>query len=959
MGRTTLLGRDRELEELTGALDALGRGESPPTLQVTGEPGIGKSRLLAELCDNAQLRGVTVLRGRAGEFESALPYGVFLDALDAVVPADLAVSERFEPWLPELATVFPALLDRSPGHTGPVHAERYRTYRAIRLLLEELSRPAPLLLVLDDLHWCDATSTELVCYLLAHPPAQNVLLAVALRHAQADPKLVVALASAVRERRSRRMDLAPLGIDDAHALLGPGPSDLHEKLYRESGGNPFYLEQLARAVHGPVPRATPRLGDSDLAPGPVRAALAAELATLSTTAQDLLQGASVVGDPFDVDLAASAADQDDEDLGRGLDELAARELVREQGPPGMYRFRHPLVRRAIYDSTGPGWRLAAHGRVAMALKERGAAPAARAHHVERFARPGDGAAIELLMEAAHATSARAPLTAARWFQAALRLLPDSADHDQRRVELLILIALELGEGGRSTESHSVLAEAVGHLAVDHPQRARVISFLASLDFYLGRFDEGRERLLSELGRLSDEPSLARASLEGELAVGATFLADADDLRARASAFRETSRAVGHRVFANVATGILAHSEITLGHFREAGALVDQSAATYDALDDEELAERVDATHWVVMPEMCLGRFDDTIRHCERGIRLSRLSGRGHWLVPLMHTQAFALCFRGRLAEAAEVAHNAVEIARLGGQVPAMVVALYEQCQVSTAQGDLRKALQAGEEGLALAQTFPPSVPRALVADALARALVDAGESQRAVPELVAGAGGPEMPFMPTVLKAHSYETLTLAHLALGRVDEADRCAGLAESASGGQDLPLGRAAADRARAAVMLARGDAVKAATLALAAADVAMTAGAIVESGSGRLLAGRALGKANDREGAISVLELALQDFEAAGALGYRDRAVAELRRLGRRRRPASPGDLGPTTYLTAREQEIVDLVAAGKTNREIAGICYLSEKTVESHLSNIFAKLGVSNRKAVVAAAARLVN
>jgi ATP/maltotriose-dependent transcriptional regulator MalT len=325
----------------------------------------------------------------------------------------------------------------------------------------------------------------------------------------------------------------------------------------------------------------------------------------------------------------------------------------------------------------------------------------------------------------------------------------------------------------------------------------------------------------------------------------------------------------------------------------------------------------------------------------------------------MHTQAFALCFRGRLAEAAEVAHNAVEIARLGGQVPAMVVALYEQCQVSTAQGDLRKALQAGEEGLALAQTFPPSVPRALVADALARALVDAGESQRAVPELVAGAGGPEMPFMPTVLKAHSYETLTLAHLALGRVDEADRCAGLAESASGGQDLPLGRAAADRARAAVMLARGDAVKAATLALAAADVAMTAGAIVESGSGRLLAGRALGKANDREGAISVLELALQDFEAAGALGYRDRAVAELRRLGRRRRPASPGDLGPTTYLTAREQEIVDLVAAGKTNREIAGICYLSEKTVESHLSNIFAKLGVSNRKAVVAAAARLVN
>ena len=149
------------------------------------------------------------------------------------------------------------------------------------------------------------------------------------------------------------------------------------------------------------------LGGAEV-PGAVASALSEELALLAEPARRLLDGAAVAGDPFEPDLAAAAAGVDDAAAAEALDELLAADLVRRTEVPRRFRFRHPLVRRAVYESGGGGWRLAAHARAATALAERGATPAERAHHVERAAHAGDADAVALLARAAEQTILSAP-----------------------------------------------------------------------------------------------------------------------------------------------------------------------------------------------------------------------------------------------------------------------------------------------------------------------------------------------------------------------------------------------------------------------------------------------------------------------------------------------------------------------------------------------------------------------
>ena len=183
----TLVGRAQELRAIEATLDALNGGQRQ-CLQVVGEPGIGKSRVLRELADSADGRGHLVLSGRGTEFEQELPFGVFVDALDDYLgtlnPRELERlgAERRA----EVAAVFPALADLAGGDAPRAHleAERYRTHRAVRALLERLAVRVPLVLALDDLHWADEASVELVCHLLRHPPSGAVMLVLAYRPAQ-------------------------------------------------------------------------------------------------------------------------------------------------------------------------------------------------------------------------------------------------------------------------------------------------------------------------------------------------------------------------------------------------------------------------------------------------------------------------------------------------------------------------------------------------------------------------------------------------------------------------------------------------------------------------------------------------------------------------------------------------------------------------------------------------------
>src|SRR6185369_9641547 len=175
---SSLVGRRVELDALDAALAGLEQGAAQ-TVEIAGPAGIGKSRLLAELAARAEARGHVVLSGSGAELEQDLPFWVFVDALDDYVegmdPRRLA---RLEPGVrAELAQVLPSLAADATATDGAIH-ERYRVHRAMRELLEQLAATKPLVLILDDLHWADAASIDLLVALLYRPPAAGVLLAV-------------------------------------------------------------------------------------------------------------------------------------------------------------------------------------------------------------------------------------------------------------------------------------------------------------------------------------------------------------------------------------------------------------------------------------------------------------------------------------------------------------------------------------------------------------------------------------------------------------------------------------------------------------------------------------------------------------------------------------------------------------------------------------------------------------
>src|SRR5262249_36534292 len=254
-------------------------------------------------------------------------------------------------------------------------------------------------------------------------------------------------------------------------------------LFEESGGNPFYLEQLARAPD----RAT-RARDVSLSglgvPPAVAAALSEELMLLSEAGRLLLEGAAVAGDPFELELAAVRAGTSEQEARHALDELLLVALVRTTDTPRRFRFRHPLVRRAVYEATAAGWRLGAHERCAATLAARGSAAAARAHHVERSARPGDNGAVAVPRDAGRAAERLAPESAARWFGAALRLLSHNAP-TRDRVELLLARAGALAAVGRFADSHETLLQAAALVPNEPPSlRTTVATACAGAERFL-------------------------------------------------------------------------------------------------------------------------------------------------------------------------------------------------------------------------------------------------------------------------------------------------------------------------------------------------------------------------------------------------------------------------------------------------------------------------------------------
>ena len=961
----SFVGRKAELASIDRLLEELqtGRGGA---VALVGEPGNGKTRLLEELIGSADLRGYLALSGTASELDRDVPFWVVADALEEYVRG--LAPTVLEPLGPDvvadLAHVLP-LVSAVDGARAPVAHERYRSHRAVRLLLERLAGNRPLVLVLDDLHWADSGSFELLLALLRRPPAAPVLIAAAFRPHLLPDRVERALERAERAETLTRIQLDALPFEDARDLLEQRDNPNASLIYAESGGNPFFLEELARSFRrsdGAAGRAGGRgpLTGIEVPPA-VAAALGEELAELGDEIRLLLQGAAVVGDPFEPELAAAAAAIDEEDALDALDLLLAQDLIRETDVPRRFRFRHPLVRRAVYESAPAGWRLVAHQRCAESLAGRGAPVAARARHVELSARHGDAAAVAVLREAGEAAAGSAPATAARWFEGALRLVSEDALAEER-VALLLAQARSLAATGQYTESHAALLESI-RLVPDEAVavRMRLVTQCAVVEHQLGRYDEARARLQSALAGSQDEHSREAVDLMLEIAINRLFLADFEGMHAWAARALAAVGPLGDHVLTATALTIQAAGAAMSGASLIGQEKRDEAAGLIDGLSDEELGGDLNAITHLALAEMYLDHFEAARRHAERAMSIYRATGQSGYLTLITAMLGTSLWIRGRPLEAVGVLDGAVEAARLVDDGHGLSWALFNLADAAAAAGDLELALSAAEESWELAKPFEPGPIRAHAGSAFAMALLHEGHAGQAADLFMKAAGGDELRTFGGAVRNRYLEALTRCFIAAERHEEAERTVAAALACAEEVGLLSARAMAQLALATLALARGEAEDASHAAIDAVAAFDGVGHADGATRARVVAGRARALAGDSAAAAELLEQAALDFESFGASRYRAEVDRELRKLGRtvyRRSAAGTADAG-VGALTARELQLARLVVDRKTNTQIAAELYLSKKTVETHLRNIFRKVDVSSRVELARAVERADN
>ena len=699
-------------------------------------------------------------------------------------------------------------------------------------------------------------------------------------------------------------------------------------MLREADGNPLFLHELAHLGED----AGQRL------PTTVLAAVHREVAGLAPAARALIRGAAVAGDPFDPDVAAIAADLAPHEALPLLDDVAAADLVHPARTGRTFEFRHPLVRRAVYDEAPPGWRLAAHERAAALLAARSATPALRAYHVERFARPGDEDAVAVLTAAARSATSSSPAAAAHWYGAALRLLPH--DDTEARAQLLEALARVLIPAGRLEEGRAALDDAMALRAPE--DRPALVIAAVEADALLGEHERAR-RILLEV--LDDAPPAARRVVLLQLASLSLLSQDvAGSLR---WAERATDELDGDRAPEALASAeaMLALARLSSG--APAGGTLDAAARRLGAIDDARLLGHLNSV-WAVGSALATAeRFGDALPVLRRGVRLARDTRQGHLVLRLSTLLSTCELPLLELGPAVDHVEAAEEAARLQGLRSELAFALSQRALVQLARGERSAAERAASESDALLVGLAAGATvRACRAD---NAVVLLADDPERLPAAIAAIGGPDLDELAPPYATRVLFALVEAALATGRLDDAVRWAERLTRDAARLELPASAVRALRARGELQLARDDPAGAAELGRSAVLAAEERGLPAERLGSHLLVARALVAGGDREPGLAELQRVVADAGRAGAVALRDAAARELRRAGARVSASARRTVvgaGPQE-LTVREREVAEMVARGHSNKEVARALFLSEKTVEHHLSRIYAKLAVRSR------------
>jgi DNA-binding CsgD family transcriptional regulator len=928
--RAALVGRRAELERLEAALDRARRGHGSLVL-LAGEAGVGKTRLTEALVENS---GAIVLTGRAGHGAQA-PYGPVVAALRSYLRFEPAGLDDTGPLRSHLALLVPELGDPAPA------SDRATLSEAVRGALAHLSRRQHALVVLDDLHWSDDATLELLATLAA-PLTELPVLVVAGYRSDGLPRDHALRRARHELRRGGDLDeltLAPFGLPETSELLGeilgaaPAPSlarDVHDR----TRGVPFFVEELARALVATKAVASGRRG-LELAAGgdvpvpeTVRDAVLMRAADLSPAARAAAEAAAVAGAAFDLELVGDIASP------AGLQELVDEELITEDGLGGG-AFRHALTRDALYADVPWLQRRDLHRRLAEAMESGRASSMEVATHW-LGARDDARARAALLRAAEESQAVHAHRDAARAWRQALELWPDGEAPDRDAALEAFAASAELaGEPAEAADAWRELgtirvgerlAEAQRRLAAVHDlmgnREAAGIARRTAAEAYAmaGRpADAAVERLaladyLRVASRHSEAIELARTA--GREA------GDRIDLRARALGLEGVARASSGD-FEGGLDGVQRGLALALEHgLTQIAADLYQrlGVVLYDSADYRRAQESLDTAL-----ELChmhdLHRVEVACVACMVYV----LREVGEW------PQAMAL---GRESIDAGRAVHTVE--GLLGMIHAYqgkfasARRLLESCLAgATAVDDFPMTIDstAGLAWLAAAEGAHDEAAR------LGRALLDRWERS----------------------EDHHMSLAGLRWLAGCFARRGDRkCAHAAADAltkiASRTGHPDALAALAYAIGETALADGDAATAAEQLSRALELHRDLEIPYERAEIGLRAGVALAASGDRDAAVERLAAAYRSARKLGARPLATEAAREMAALGEsvvgrlgRRAAAEVDGAG----LSRRELEVVRLVCAGRTNREIAGELFLSPRTVDMHVRNLLRKLDARTR------------
>jgi ATP/maltotriose-dependent transcriptional regulator MalT len=477
---------------------------------------------------------------------------------------------------------------------------------------------------------------------------------------------------------------------------------------------------------------------------------------------------------------------------------------------------------------------------------------------------------------------------------------------------------------------------------------------------LGHHAESRNRLEKAYDGLRDQVSSAAVSLLIALTAASLYLSDHDRMLQWGERAVDAAKTLDDPALFGAALAAHTLGAAFAGRVQFGLEVHERCTRLIDSLPDEVIASRLDALSNLAAAETYLDRNVLGCEHGERCLRLARIHGQTHLLPILTPILGTSLALTGHMERSAEVLDDAIEAARLVGDAQGLSMNLFNRSLAATMAGDLDTALSAGAESVELARSIDNGVITAFAGAIHAQALLELGDAPAATELLLGSVGGEEIPLLAGGWKAHFLEVLTRCHLAQGDLEEARQTVSRLADESAEHGQVLTRLMADRAGAELALSEGDSDLAASLARSGVVGAGQIGARAHVAPARALLGRALAASGDIHEAIAELETAANEFDALGAVRYRDQVESELRRLGHRtahRRSASgQGDVFGVESLTGRELEVAELVLDRRTNREIADELFLSTKTVETHMRHIFDKLGVSSRVEVARAMER---